>query len=771
MTTRPRSKGKVNIAMICASVTCLSLGVALTALWAQVPPPDPPEPLASLKTVAVPEPPNLGEFVQDKVTAIQLGKALFWDMQVGSDGITACASCHFHAGADNRRKNQLSPALLAGDTTFQLAGPNYTLEPKDFPLTKHANENVAGSAIVSDVNDVVSSQGVFLTDFVDVSPNSSEDVCAKLADPVFHVNAINTRRVEPRNTPSMVNGVYNFRNFWDGRANQDFNGVNPFGQRDPNAKVWKLNSTRQLDQVSVAIFPGSLASQSVGPPLSPFEMSCAGRIFPKIGKKLLAPGVIPLAKQFVDPTDSVLGPLARGSGTPGSTGLTVSYADLIQQAFRPEWWSHPAPITVGNDTFTQMEANFSLFWGLAIQLYEATLIANDTRADRFFEGNTGTLTALEQEGLQLFTGVGRCSQCHGGAELTNASVRNVSNERLERMIMGDGGCAIYDNGFYNIGARPTAEDLGVGGTDPFGNPLSETRMAMEGKFVDPNLQPPLGSYPNCDNRANVDGSFKTPALRNVELSGPYFHNGGKATLMQAVQFYNRGGDFAAENLRNLDPDIQPLGLTPAQMGALVAFLQALTDERTRQDMAPFDHPQLFRPNGCVGDDKEVAEERSGPGGTGRCVDDTEEVPAVGAGGRPEAGLVPLQPFMTVSQLTGSGRLGSGRDIAHFGFQFRLKDGEPPRGKLRYEDKAQKPQLKVHADSIDRHESTETCVRVWGPARLNGSDGYRFTAKGCDHRQPGHGRDSFELAVWDGTGTVVYQRAGILSGGNLQAHIK
>ena len=40
-----------------------------------------------------------------------LGKALFWDMQVGSDGVQACASCHFRAGADPRSKNQVSPGL------------------------------------------------------------------------------------------------------------------------------------------------------------------------------------------------------------------------------------------------------------------------------------------------------------------------------------------------------------------------------------------------------------------------------------------------------------------------------------------------------------------------------------------------------------------------------------------------------------------------------------------------------------------------------------
>jgi len=46
----------------------------------------------SLKSVPVPEPPNLGDFVQDRAAAIRLGKALFWDTQVSSDNLLGCAS-------------------------------------------------------------------------------------------------------------------------------------------------------------------------------------------------------------------------------------------------------------------------------------------------------------------------------------------------------------------------------------------------------------------------------------------------------------------------------------------------------------------------------------------------------------------------------------------------------------------------------------------------------------------------------------------------------
>jgi cytochrome c peroxidase len=58
--------------------------------------------LGSLRLVTVPQPTDLGRYVRDRTSLVALGKALFWDVQVGSDGRTACASCHFHAGADHR---------------------------------------------------------------------------------------------------------------------------------------------------------------------------------------------------------------------------------------------------------------------------------------------------------------------------------------------------------------------------------------------------------------------------------------------------------------------------------------------------------------------------------------------------------------------------------------------------------------------------------------------------------------------------------------------
>lgn len=616
-------------------------------------------PPTSLKTVPVPglSASELDDLVTDKKAAIQLGKALFWDARVGSDNETACATCHAHAGADNRIKSQLNPGLLAGDKTFQLGGPNYTLKASDFPLTRHADVNDAAT-IIGDKNEVVSSQGVFTNSFTDVSRTGGADTCTSVSDAVVHggsgfnVGGINTRRVEPRNTPTMINAVFNFRNFWDGRANNVFNGGDPFGLRNPDKLVLKMENG-VLRQVNFALQFAPLASLASGPPLSENEMSCRDRTFAKLAQKLI--GLRPLANQTIAPDDSVLG--ARAFAAP-------TYGALIKRAFRPAYWSSTSILNLNAadalkfktvdlelsrqsrnpgsnlrpQQFNSMEANFALFFGVALQLYQATLIADDTPFDRYAEGQTAALNAQQLRGLAIFRGQGECIHCHAGAELTSASFSNVTGEgRLDQRLGDNGAIFRYDNGFFNTGVRPTAEDPGVGGVDPFGHPFSETRMAQSGKtdllgsgFNEAAISPAALTA--------VDGAFKTPGLRNVEFTGPYFHNGGKATLMQVVDFYNRGGDFAAKNHPNPDPTIHPLGLTEAQKKDLVAFLLTLSDDRVRFRRAPFDHPSICIPHGQAGDEKSIPANK-----TGKAIDIVVCLPAVGAGGA----KAPLSTFLNL----------------------------------------------------------------------------------------------------------------------------
>jgi cytochrome c peroxidase len=257
--------------------------------------------------------------------------------------------------------------------------------------------------------------------------------------------------------------------------------------------------------------------------------------------------------------------------------------------------------SVREEKVKQIEANFTLFFSLALQMYQSTLVADDSRFDQYAAGDSSRLNEIERAGLAIFQGKGKCINCHGGAELTNASFRNVVKERLEKMVMASGRTKTYDNGFYNIGVRPTLDDIGVGGTDGFGLPLSEsmifaTRPHEAARLLGNGFDPEKYAVPSVAD-VNVNGAFKTPGLRNVELTGPYFHNGGTSTLMQVVDFYDRGGDFGRDNRENLDPDIEPLGLSEAEKTSLVSFLLSLTDDRVRLEKAPFDHPSLCIPNG------------------------------------------------------------------------------------------------------------------------------------------------------------------------------
>src|SRR5262245_44185737 len=446
------------------------------------PPALPPVLLASLKAVPNPVIPpdkitqlptirgDLVEYVANLSAAIRLGKALFWDVQAGSDNKTACATCHFQAGQDGRNTNQLNPGA---NNAWDAQAPNRALGALDFPLTR---------SVTSDNDNIVGSQGVRKANFAGFNNKTGAEQTTVVPDSMFNVGGVNVRQVTGKNTPSVINAVFNHRNFWNGRAQSEFNGVNPFGNRDATARVWYLGVTGPT-QIDIHIQDAALASQAVGPPLNAVEMSAAGRTFPDLGHKLL--GLKPLGLQKVDPSDSVLGSYADPV-----KGLTTTYASMIQQAFKPKWWnaSSKQPVKINGKTYTMAEANMSLFWGLSIMLYEATLVADNTPLDQYLAPAGATFprpplpdtTPLQQvvtrvaaeginvtvndilTGLALFelpaglppsfpvldpvvlsgplggngvlngggVGVG-CTACHFAAELTSASVRNLAGTGLE----------------------------------------------------------------------------------------------------------------------------------------------------------------------------------------------------------------------------------------------------------------------------------------------------------------------------------------------------
>jgi cytochrome c peroxidase len=677
--------------------------------------------------------------------ALILGKALFWDQQAGSDG-QACASCHFHAGTDTRLTNQLNPGFNditkgpTGDSKFGSeqsdtgevppgfmpsgapATPNYTLKPGDLPLHKLVDEANRNSLVRTTTNDRISSMGTIQATFQGGAVLGQPDRC-KVEKGIFNVGHLGVRQVEPRNTPPVINAVFNHRNFWDGRANNLFNGVGVFGMRDilgdPDKRLIVLDGSGHPGLGFVQVENASLASQSLAPPVNSVEMSCNGRAFADVGRRLLL--TIPLLKQRVDKTDSVLGPYASPTGQ--GLSLPYAYSFLISKAFNKKYWSSlglynivDGQLVSDANGYTQMESNFSLFWGISIMLYESTLISDQSEFDSLVA--SGDLTILPPapfpdciasanvdplfvRGCEIFhrapfdprpppdgvRGVG-CALCHSSPTFSEAAVEAgiPFTPFLNPVTDINNVLDIRDLGFANVGLRPVFSDRLLGGTDPYGNPLSFARQLQSGIVLDPFLQRAIANgaiqAPIADgtvSKLETDGATKIPSIRNVALTPPYFSWGGYESLRQVLKVYNRG--FNRRDLTSLtSPDqhgshcasgdtsgsgpdgnqpwplsgdcntnttglIVPLHLldcdangvpnpacvaqgrntTNDDLAAVLRYMLALTDRRVQCDAAPFDHPELKVFNGPTATDANH---------DGRADDIVFTFPAVGAAGFP-----------------------------------------------------------------------------------------------------------------------------------------
>jgi cytochrome c peroxidase len=154
----------------------------------------------------------------------------------------------------------------------------------------------------------------------------------------------------------------------------------------------------------------------------------------------------------------------------------------------------------------------------ALAAFERTLVSRNSAFDRWVAGDTTALTPEQYRGYKVFMDrdKGNCAACHNGPNFT-------------------------DNGFHNIGIK--------------GNDV--------GRF-------------GIRKVASMKGAFKTPTLRDIELTAPYYHDGSAATLRDVVEHYARGGDDRS----NVSPDVRPLNLTEQDKQDLVAFMRSLTGERT-----------------------------------------------------------------------------------------------------------------------------------------------------------------------------------------------
>lgn len=191
----------------------------------------------------------------------------------------------------------------------------------------------------------------------------------------------------------------------------------------------------------------------------------------------------------------------------------------------------------------------------AIAAFERTLVSGNSPFDRYFYGgDKKAMSPAAIRGFKVFVGQGRCVSCHV-IEQTQA--------------------LFTDNRFHMIGvaAQDMPKDL-----DELSAAVEEVKKKGTDIAVLGNKKTSsLGRYAVTRDLTDI-GAFKTPTLRNIDLTAPYLHDGSHATLEEVVQFYNNGGRSAEDDPvpQLLSGGIRPLNLSDEQQADLVEFMKALT---------------------------------------------------------------------------------------------------------------------------------------------------------------------------------------------------
>jgi cytochrome c peroxidase len=195
----------------------------------------------------------------------------------------------------------------------------------------------------------------------------------------------------------------------------------------------------------------------------------------------------------------------------------------------------------------------------ALAAYERSLVSFNSPFDHFIAGDTNAIDDAAKRGWELFNTKARCNKCHALTE----KKRDVTN--------------FTDFDYHNIGigiikhnvvalAGKAQRELASGRLEAVDQAAIQSDMSVLGRFL-------------VTKKEADTASFKTPNLRNVLVTAPYFHDGSQETLWDVVDHYNKG-----DGLKNpwLDEDIQPLALTEPQIDDLVAFLASLTSPQYRE---------------------------------------------------------------------------------------------------------------------------------------------------------------------------------------------
>ncbi|MDQ3012593.1 MAG: cytochrome-c peroxidase, partial [Acidobacteriota bacterium] len=190
--------------------------------------------------------------------------------------------------------------------------------------------------------------------------------------------------------------------------------------------------------------------------------------------------------------------------------------------------------------------------GQALAAYERTLVAADSAFDRFMAGDAKAVSDSAKRGFALFRGRGRCSRCH---------------------TFSDAMPFFTDFSYHNTGVAANHPDFDKLAREAFAVADTDRTKTVIDRLAQQNGGHELGrilvSYQVFD-----IGAYRTPSLRNVALTAPYFHNGSARTLADVIRFYNEGGKA---NL-NREWELAALSLTEGEQHDLVAFLESLTGQ-------------------------------------------------------------------------------------------------------------------------------------------------------------------------------------------------
>jgi cytochrome c peroxidase len=359
------------------------------------------------------------------------------------------------------------------------------------------------------------------------------------------------------------------------------------GQAPPLPKAGPLAQPRSPDQVG---FPAALTASVIPPasPLTPAAVGLGEKLF--FDSRLSGDGTVACAtchdpaRAFTDGRPTSVGIHGRAGQRNAPTVLNALYNKtqfwdgrvntLEQQAALPitnpfEMGSTSIGDAVGKiagDKDYQIQFMQAFGRGVneqdmlrAIATYERTLISFDSPFDHFIAGDKNAISDAAKRGWELLNTKARCNLCHA-----------LTDKQQDVTVF-------TDNDFHNIGigilrhhvvplARQAERELAQGNLQAVDDAAIESEMSVLGRFLITKKQGDIAS-------------FKTPDIRNILVTGPYFHDGAMQTLWDVVDHYNKGDGVSDPWL---DEDMQPLALTEPEIDDLVAFLASLTSAQYKE---------------------------------------------------------------------------------------------------------------------------------------------------------------------------------------------